>query len=130
MSDVKSIALSEPWRLGSGEPENAMDPTWDPERTARCDGQVKYETGSKWWVCEKCGRCGDHDFARAHRPIKDPVVFWAESMKAYIEAREKEGVSRELATYQLFHIAGVAIKYASTIPSDEIGNYVDQLVVR
>lgn len=130
MSDVEKLVQREPWRLGSGQPENALDPTWDSNRTERCNGNIKYETGSKWWYCTKCGRCGNHDFAKAHRPINDPVVFFAQSMEDYISKRRAEGVSRELATYQMFHIAGVAIRYAMAKSPDDIGDYVKQLIVR
>lgn len=130
MSDVEKLVQQEPWRLGSGQPVNALDPTWKTERTARCDGSIRYEAGSNWWVCQKCGRCGDHDFAKAHRPINDPIVYFAQSMEEYISKREKEGVSRELATYQLFHIAGVAIRYAATVESEDLEDYVQKMVVR
>lgn len=130
MSDVAKLVQHEPWRVGAGQPENALDPTWDAERTARCGGDIKHEPGSDWWFCEKCGRCGDHDFARAHRPINDPVVFFAKSMEDYVAKRMEEGVSRELATRQMFHVAGVAIRYAASVKSEEIGDYVQRMVVR
>lgn len=130
MSDVEKLVQHEPWRIGAGQPKNALDPTWKTEKTARCNGDIKREPGSDWWYCTECGCCGNHDFARAHRPINDPVVYFAQSMEEFISARMKEGVSRELATRQLFHVAGVAIRYAASVKSEEIGSYIQQLVVR
>lgn len=130
MGDVATLVRDEPWRVGSGQPKNAMDPTWDPERTARCNGEISYENGTGWWVCQKCGRCGDHDFAKAHRPINNPTVFLIQSIEQYIQKREAEGVSHELATNQMFHIIGVAIRYAASVKSEDVGEYVQRLVVR
>lgn len=130
MSGVEELVQQEPWRVGAGQPANALDPTWKTELTARCGGNIKREPGTDWWFCEDCGCCGNHDFAKAHRPINDPVVFFAQSMEEYISKRVAEGVSRELATRQMFHVAGVAIRYAASVKSEDLGDYVRQLVVR
>lgn len=128
MSDVATLVQLEPWRLGAGQPKNAHDPTWKTEKTARCNGSIRYEAGSDWWVCEECGCCGNHDFAKAHRPINDPGVFYAQSMMEYITAREKEGIPRDLAIRQMLQIAGVAIRYAASVPADKTGDYIERLV--
>lgn len=129
MSDVEELVKREPWRLGAGQPLNAQDPTWTAERSERCGGDIEYTAG-KWWFCKKCGCCGDHDFAKAHRAINDPVVYFMQSVKDYVARRMEEGVPRGLAEYQMFHVAGVAIRYASSVKSEELGAYVQQLIVR
>lgn len=128
MSDVRTLVQKEPWRLGAGQPKNALDPTWNTDKTTRCNGDIAYEDGTNWWVCQKCGCCGNHDFAKAHRPINDPGVFFVESVANYVAQREQEGVSRELASKQLLHIAAVAIRYAASVKADEINGYIERLV--
>jgi hypothetical protein len=130
MSDVERITKEEPWRRGQGQPSNALDPTWNIERSAPCDGKIKYHAGSEWWECTKCGYCGKHGYRQVHRPINDPYVYLVASVLGYFAQRAKEGVSRDLSLRQMFHIAGVAIRYATSKKSDELKDYVEQLIVR
>jgi hypothetical protein len=130
MSDVAALIEKEPWRLGSGQPVNALDPTWTTERSKPCGGDIEYETGTKWWWCKKCGCCGSHDFAKMHRAINDPSVYCLQSVEEYLKRREQEGISREHAIYQMFHVAGVALRYAASVPTEELASYIKQLVVR
>lgn len=130
MSDVEELVKREPWRLGSGQPLNALDPTWTEERSKQCGGGIEYEAGTDWWFCKKCGCCGNHDFAKKHRAINDPAVYFAQSMEDFLQRRAEEGVSREQALYQMFHVTGVALRYAGSIPSERLKDYVQQLIVR
>jgi hypothetical protein len=131
MSDViEELAKQEPWRRGQGQPANALDPTWNIERSAPCDGEIKYHAGSVWWSCEKCGYCGKHGYRGLHRPINDPQVYLIRSVISYIAQRANEGVSRAAALKQMFHIAGVAIRYAASKKTEELEDYVQQLIVR
>ncbi len=128
MSDVEQLVKNEPWRRGQGQAQDALDPTWSIERSARCQGAVKYHEGG-WWSCE-CGYCGKHGYQHVHKPINHPHVYLVSSILGYLARRAKEGVSRELSIRQMLHIAGVAIRYASTKRSEELGDYVQQLIVR
>lgn len=128
IGDVKKLVQQEPWRAGSGQPKNAADPTWRTENTARCNGDIIYVAGTTWWFCKKCGCCGDHDFAKAHRPINDPVVYFTQAINEYVEAKMKEGASRELATYQMFHIAGVVLKYAAVRGPEDLGEFIERML--
>jgi hypothetical protein len=130
MSDVEQLAKQEPWRRGQGQPQNALDPTWTIERSSQCDGKIKYEGSSEWWSCTKCGYCGKHGYRQVHRPINHPQVYLMASVLGYIAKRAKEGVDRGLAVRQMLHVAGVAIRYAASKKSEELGDYVQQLIVR
>lgn len=131
MSDVvEELVQEEPWRRGQGQPHNALDPTWSIERSALCDGTIKYHEDSVWWSCEKCGYCGKHGYRNVHRPINHPHVYLVASVIGYIAQRAREGVSRELSIRQMLHVAGVAIRYATSKRSEELGDYVQQYIVR
>ena len=109
---------------------SAQDPTWNPKKTARCNGNIRYESSSSWWVCEKCGRCGDHDFARAHRPINDPAVFLLESIQFFLERRKTEGIDRNLALSQMLHVAGTALRYAAAAGAGNLDQYLKRLTAQ
>lgn len=127
MSDVEKLVNREPWRRGLGQPTNALDPTWNAERSVKCGGNIRHERGSSWWWCEKCGCCGNHDFAKAHRPINDPFVYLLQSVRDYVAQRKKEGVSEELAMQQMAHIAGVSIRYAAAVPPEQLADYIQKV---
>jgi hypothetical protein len=129
VSKIEQLVQREPWRRGQGQSRNALDPTWSIARSVRCDGQIGYEPGSKWWFCKKCGFCGNHGYGHAHRAIHNPTVYLANSINDYLLQREREGVDAETAMEQMVHIAGVAIRYAAAKKSEDIGSYVQQLIV-
>jgi hypothetical protein len=123
---IEQLVTNEPWRTGVGQPKNALDPTWTIERSIHCDGEQTFEHGTNWWWCEKCGYCSK-SATPFHLPINNPHDFLEESIHEYIRARSAEGVSDDLAMDQIAHIAGMAVRYASTIKSINLKSYLEQL---
>ena len=135
MSDVETVintiaklVKSEPWRRGQGQPLNALDPTWNIQRSLLCDGKITPK-GDGWWQCTKCGYCGNHTYNGVHRPINSPLVYLMSSINGYLLAREKEGVGVDAALEQIFHITGVALRYAAASRSEDLESYVQRLIV-
>lgn len=128
---VEELVEKEPWRLGSGQPQGALDPTWTIERSLLCDGQAEYECteGSSWWWCQKCGYCSKSS-VNLHTPIQEPVQFLTESISAYLAKRQDQGVAPKLAMEQLSHVAGMAIRYATGFKTELLPRYLEQLKVR
>lgn len=129
MSDViEELVKREPWRRGQGQPRNALDPTWSISRSAPCAGKVRYHAGSEWWECTQCGYMGKLSYQHVHQPINHPYVYLIASVLGYIAQRAKEGVSRDLSIRQMLHIAGVAIRYATSVKSEELKDYIERFV--
>lgn len=110
-------------------PTNALDPTWNIDRSKPCDGKPVHH-GGKWWSCDKCGYCGKYGFGHSHSAINHPYVYLMSSVLAYIAQRAKEGVGRDLSIKQMLHIAGVAIRYASTRKTEQIADYIQHIAAR
>lgn len=128
-SKIAEVVRNEPWRRGSGQPLGALDPTWNIQRSIPCDGVISYEAGSNWWHCTKCGYCGNHGYQGVHRPINSPLTYLIASINGYLLAREKEGIPHETALEQMYHVAGVALRYAAATKSEDLGSYVQKLVL-
>ena len=108
---LQRLVDKEPWRRGFGRPRNALDPTWEPgPRDALCDGEVDWEGGTRWWVCQKCGYVSDL-FTNKHRPIQHPFEFLLESI-SFFQAKRK-GIDPRVALEQMAFIAGTALRYAA-----------------
>lgn len=130
MSDVEELVKREPWRRGLGQPLNALDPTWNIERSIECDGGYDYYAdGSGWWFCKKCGYHGRSSY-HGHKPINDPSVFFLHSVDDFLAKRKAQGVVMETAVAQMMYIAGVVLRYAASVKPEQLGDYVQQLVVR
>lgn len=127
MSDVEELVKKEPWRRGQGQPINALDPTWNIERSRECTGEIDYEAGTNWWWCKKCGYCNKLSYTTRHKPIRDPFAYLMTSIDEFIKTVPLE--NRELRLRQLFHVAGVAIRYAARKSPAELEAYVQQLIV-
>lgn len=132
---LQTLAQLEPWRLGKGQPRNALDPSWTPSVLNNlCDGEIDWEGGTGWWVCKKCGYVGSAYFNK-HRPVESPAFYFLHSVLFYINKRAEEPspVSPERALADVFQqmlfIAGAALRYAATQKTKDLGKYVDKLVV-
>lgn len=126
---VEELVQREPWRRGAGQPRNALDPTWSIAKSIPCNGEIGFETGTKWWWCEQCGYCGTSSY-HAHATVKNPMMFLAENIQGYLDKRSQEGVSRESAIEQMLQVAGTALGYAASFRTDTLKDYLDQLKVR
>ena len=126
---VEELVTREPWRRGSGQPINALDPTWNIKRSIPCDGEIAFEDGTRWWWCKRCGYCGKHTFHQ-HVPIQDPLTFMLERIQDYMNKRVAEGVTREAAIHQMMQLAGTVIGYGSVIKTEDLRFYLDQLRIR
>lgn len=138
MSDtlsLRDLAQLEPWRLGKGQPRNALDPTWTPNVLNNfCDGEINWEGDTDWWVCTRCGYVGSAHYTR-HRPVQTPAFYLLHSMLFYLKKRAQrppkappELVGAEVFKQMLF-VTGVALRYAATLRPEDLGKYVDRLVV-
>ena len=126
---IEEVVRREPWRLGVGQPINALDPTWSIQRSLPCEGEVAFEPGSKWWCCQACGYCGTSTIHR-HHPVQNPVTFFQERFQDYLAKRASEGVEPVAALEQALQIAGTALGYASAIKTEGLSEYLNKLVVR
>lgn len=130
---VEELVVKEPWRRGSGQPINALDPTWSIKRSIPCNGEIAFEVGTDWWWCKQCGFCGKQSLkynSHFHVPVQDPMTFMLERIQQYVEKRVTEGVPREAALQQMMQIAGTAIGYGSTLKTEDLKDYLDQLRIR
>ncbi len=132
---LQELAQLQPWRLGKGQPLNALDPTWTPSVLNNlCDGEIDWEGDTDWWVCTKCGYVGSSYYPK-HRPIQTPVFFLIHSILFFLKKRAHDPpkVAPELVTgevlKQMLFIAGVALRYAATQRPEDLGKYVDRLVI-
>ncbi len=131
---LQELAQLEPWRLGKGQPRNALDPTWTPSVLNNpCDGEIDWEGDTEWWVCSKCGYVGSAHYTR-HQPIQTPEFYFLHSVLFYLNRRahdppkvSPEMVATEVVRQMLF-IAGVALRYAATQRPEDLGKYADRLV--
>jgi hypothetical protein len=134
-TSLQELAQLEPWRLGKGQPRNALDPTWEPGVLNNpCDGEIDWEGSTDWWVCTKCGYVGSAHYTR-HRPIQTPGFYFLHSILFFLNKRTHdppkvapERVAEEVIKQMLF-VAGVALRYAATLPAGDLGKYADRLVV-
>lgn len=128
MSDVEELVKREPWRTGQGQPLNALDPTWNIERSVLCDGEVGYEGGTHWWFCTKCGYCSKQHITYAHQPIVSPLTYFRASMEEFLQSRREQGVDEDLANNELFHVMGVAVRYATHMRSGNLAESIQKMV--
>lgn len=127
MNDVpqlQELAEQEPWRQGAGLPVNALDPTWEPgPRDLLCGGEVEWEPGTRWWVCQKCGFVGS-SCSQRHRSAESPISFLLDSIRFFTA---KRGNSQR-TLHQMAFIAGTALRYAAV--ASDIREYATRLVTR
>ncbi len=129
MSGVDEIAAYEPWRLGQGQPKNALDPTWPGYNPDYCNGEVEWEGVTKWWWCTKCGYCGW--FSRTeHFPVETPLSYLVHSVVFFFRKRQEQGMPALPAAGQALFTAGMALRYAATMPPQELGAYATNLIPR
>jgi len=121
---LQELAEQEPWRQGEGLPVNALDPTWEPgPRDLLCDGEVDWEPGTRWWVCQKCGFVG-MSYTQRHRAAESPITFLMDAIRFFIS---KRGNSQR-TTHQMAFIAGTALRYAAVHPN--LREYAARLVTK
>lgn len=126
---VEELVKKEPWRRGVGQPDNALDPTWNAERSLPCSGDIIAEEGTGWWWCAKCGYCGKGNI-HAHRPVQNPMLYLMERLQEYLGKRSVEGIETAEAIYQAAQIAGMAIGYAGSVKTEQLKDYLDRLKIR
>lgn len=123
-SQLQELAAKEPWRRGYGLPVNALDPTWEPgPRDLFCKGEVDWEAGTGWWVCQKCGYIGNAT-SQLHRPAEAPLALFLDAVKFFLS---KKGNS-EQAHHQMAFIAATALRYAAVHP--DLREYAARLVTK
>jgi len=126
---VQEVVNSEPWRLRQGQPTNILDPAWSGPQEL-CDGAITWEGTSRWWFCQKCGYCGTAT-VQAHNRAIHPVDDVTTAIQEFMSRRLEQGIDYELAKNQLLFITAAALRYAATLPADQVGQYVrDHLIVR
>lgn len=129
MTQVQEIAEREPWRTRQGHPATILDPTWQGEQR-QCDGEVDWEGTSRWWFCKKCGYCGTAT-TTMHIAAIHPRDDVAAAIEFFMSKRAEQGLEHDLAMNQLLFVAASAIRYAASIPADQVGQYVrEHIVVR
>lgn len=133
---LRELARQEPWRLGKGQPRNALDPTWEPSVLNNpCDGDIEWEGSTGWWVCTKCGYVGSACYTQ-HQPIQTPGYYFLHSVLYFINKRadqpiqgDPEGALADVVNQMLF-VAGVALRYAATQKPEDLSKYIDQLILK
>lgn len=128
MTQVQETVDREPWRTRQGQPANILDPAWQAKEQALCDGTIVWEGTSRWWHCQKCGYCGKATVIQHVAPIH-PRDDLTNAINYFMEKRAGEGLDHELASNQLMFIAAAAIRYAATIPAEQVGRYVREHIV-
>ena len=132
-ASLQELAQLEPWRLGKGQPRNALDPTWRPSVLNNlCNGEIDWEGDTDWWVCTKCGYVGSAYWTR-HRPIQTPGFYLLHSVLFFFRKRAQRpihatptSVALEVARQMIF-VAGVALRYAAVQRPGDLGKYIDRL---
>ena len=127
---LQHLSHVEPWRLGKGQPLNALDPTWVPSQQPElCRGQVQWEPGTNWWVCQACGYVGSSQ-TQLHYPAVHPMQFFMQSLGYYMAKRAEnpQPLNWRTLLMQALFIAGVALRYSAVHPS--LGQYADSMVIR
>lgn len=123
---LQQLSQAEPWRLGKGQPRNALDPTWVPEQqAATCNGPVEWEPGTRWWVCQSCGYIGSA-YTTLHYPAVHPIQTFFQGLGYYMGKRAESPQPLNLRTMlkQVLFIAGATLRYAAVQP---LGNYTDTI---
>lgn len=126
MTQVQQIVDREPWRIRQGQPANILDPSWCGEER-QCTGEIVWEGTSRWWHCQACGYCGTATVTQHVAPIH-PRDDIGKAIEFFMAKRAAEGLDYELATNQLLFVAAAAIRYAATIPPDQLGRYIREHV--
>lgn len=126
-SDLYALALLEPWRVGQGRP-NALDPTWQGYEPPPCNGELYWEQGTGWWMCEECGHVSCLKHTR-HLPSICPWMFFFQSVGFFFQKRVEQGCTLSTAFNQLMFISGMASRYAATTQPEQIGAYARNLVI-
>lgn len=112
-SQLQQIVEQEPWRQGDGQPRGALDPTWEPgPDDLLCGGDVEYEPGTKWWVCQDCGYIGSA-YTQNHQRAQNPYTFLMKSVQFFMS---KKGEAKN-ALHTMAFVAGTAIRYAAVAPN-------------
>lgn len=132
---LQVLAQLQPWRRGKGQPRNALDPTWVPSVLDNpCEGEIEWEGDTSWWVCKRCGYVGSACFTH-HKTVVSPGLYFLHSVLFFLKRRAERPppvappqVLTEVVRQMLF-IAGAALRYAAVQRSEELGEYVDRLVV-
>lgn len=127
-SALYTLALMEPWRTGQGR-VNALDPTWQGLTPPPCDGEIDWEDETGWWICEKCGHVSRLTTTE-HTPIIRTWSFLLESLGFFFARRAEQGCSLNTALNQLMFITGSASRYAATTQPEQVGKYVESLVMK
>lgn len=125
-SRLQNLVQLEPWRQGIGLPMNALDPTWEPgPSNIPCDGEVDWEPGTRWWVCQDCGYIGSA-YTQLHPRVANPIVFLAEAIQFFKERHPELEAQQQLE--RMAFIAGAALRYAAVHP--DLGAFIDSLRVK
>jgi len=126
---IRELIQREPWRTGQGRPYNALDPTWSKKELPICRGEVVWEPGGRWWFCRECGYCSCWS-QTLHYKAEHPSVGYKRNLEFFYRRRLEQGMTREEAERQAFHIAGAALKAAAMLPPSECGRFVDEILPR
>lgn len=129
MNHVQQLVENEPWRTGQGQPATTLDPAWQGARPL-CSGEIEWEGQSKWWWCKTCGHCSSAHFT-AHSAAVHPSDDILASIAFFMNKKCEQGIHPELARDQLLFVAATAVRYAATLPPEQLVRYVqEQLVIR
>lgn len=109
---LQQVADAEPWRLGVGQPRNALDPTWVPGlRDNLCNGDIDWEGATGWWICQSCGYIGSCSYT-GHRPVFNPLSVFLRGLSFFVSQRAVS-TPPNLLVQQMLFISGVALRYAA-----------------
>jgi hypothetical protein len=127
-SKLYALALLEPWRLGQGRP-NALDPTWQGYNPPLCEGNILWEPGTGFWLCEECGYIGRQSHTH-HYPAMKPWMLLVEGIGMFITKRVEQGLGLGTMLNQLMFVAGLTARYAATHPPEQLGAYASNLITK
>jgi len=124
VSQVQALVDQEPWRLGIGQPRNALQLDWQPQMQF-CDGQIEWEGTSRYWWCRKCGYVGWSSYTQ-HYPIVHPVDFLTHSIAFYLQRRQSLPQPAEYGTLlnQMIFAAGCVIRGAAERPPQQLTEFL------
>lgn len=121
---LQRVAEAEPWRLGLGQPRNALDPTWVPSLSDNyCDREIEWEGATGWWVCQQCGYIGSSCFTR-HRPVYSPLGLFLRGLDFFLSKRVAHTPDPRLLLQQILFVTGVALRHSALPPLREIATKV------
>lgn len=124
---LEQLSRVEPWRLGKGQPRNALDPTWSPSYLDNlCGGEIQWQGGTRSWVCMHCGYVGSATVTM-HKPIQHPLVYFAHSLVFFMKHRSKAVPNSQTLIHQLLFVAGAALRYAAVQEPGGLGKFVDKI---